>query len=233
MAITFVSNGTIQQTTLDSDSAPYPTGWAADDFLLLAVEDGGATLTADAGWTAVPGSNVIGSGVGLALWYRIAQAGDSGSVGYGGTSINQMQGTVLGYRGVDTTTPLDVTPVTGTAAASTSVTLPSVTTVNANAMVILAIARADDRASGNNFLSWTNANLTSLTERVDTNYAGGNDGSLGIADGIKATAGATGTTALSVSVSAASAYLTLALRPATGGPPPPTTYDSCGVLVAF
>jgi parallel beta-helix repeat protein len=214
-APTFVGAGTVAVTTLDDDTANYPAGWAADDLLLLLVENAGDSLTVDAGWTSA-GTPQLGTGTGLHVWYRVAQSGDGGSVGYHGSGINHMQGVVLAYRGVDTTTPLDVTSVGGTASASTSVTFPSITTVTANCMIVFALAAADDRATGNDFGSWTNANLTSLTERVDANTAQGNDGALGAADGVKATAGATGTTTASIVTSAAKAYMTIALRPSGG-----------------
>jgi MSHA biogenesis protein MshQ len=229
-APTFVGAGTVAATTLDDDTANYPAGWAADDLLLLLVENAGDSLTVDAGWTSA-GTPQLGTGTGLHVWYRVAQSGDGGSVGYHGSGINHMQGVVLAYRGVDTTTPLDATPVGGTASASTSITFSSITTVTADCMIVLALAAADDRAAGNDFGSWTNANLTSLTERVDANTAQGNDGALGAADGVKATAGATGTTTASISTSAGKAYMTIALRPTTGGGAP-SIPDSVGILLA-
>jgi hypothetical protein len=144
-----------------------------------------------------------------------------------------MQAALLAYRGVDNTTPIDVTPVGGTHAASSSATTgTSITTVTDNCMVAVAFVAADDTAAGNNWRSYANSNLDSLTEREDLNTAIGNDGSLGVADGVKVTAGAVGATTVTNNQGAAYAYMTVALRPSAGAPPP-STYDSCGVLVAF
>lgn len=99
-------------------------------------------------------------------------------------------------------------------------------------MVVVAFTAADDTAAGNNWRAFANSNLTSVTERGDFNTAIGNDGSLGICDGVKATAGAVGATTVTNNQGAAYSFMTVALRPASA-PPPPTTYNSVGVLVAF
>ena len=77
------------------------------------------------------------------------------------------------------------------------------------------VARAADSSSAQ-LSGWTNSNLTSLTERVDGGTTSGNGGGFGVATGVKATAGAYGTTTATLSTSSVQGRMSIALK-ATGG----------------
>lgn len=135
------SGGTVASTL--------PTGTTAGEFLLwnFGTSAGSGTppaATAPTGWSPIAG--VLNAHANY-LWYRIATGSE-------GTTINATVGTTTGtglvyyagiqrYAGVDTTTPIDAAGLTASTTTPTAVTLPSVTTVTANAWQ-LALLSVDD-----------------------------------------------------------------------------------------
>ena len=88
-----------------------------------------------------------------------------------------------------------------------------------NTLVVAAIATSKpDRTGTAVFSNWANGNLANLTEIVDNSSNAGNGGGLGIATGAKATAGAFGSTAVTLTDSAAKAMMSIAIKP-RGSPP--------------
>jgi hypothetical protein len=76
------------------------------------------------------------------------------------------------------------------------------------------VSTTDPDAVGTaNFSAWTNANLTSLTERIDNTQSAGNGGSIGVATGIKAIAGAYGNTTVTHVNSAVKGMMSIAIKP--------------------
>jgi MSHA biogenesis protein MshQ len=69
-----------------------------------------------------------------------------------------------------------------------------------------------DATSTAQFSGWANANLTSLTERTDDANKSNNGGSLGVATGIKATAGAYGNTTATHASSAVKGMMSIAIK---------------------
>ena len=55
--------------------------------------------------------------------------------------------------------------------------------------------------------------LSSLTERTDNSVTAGNGGGLGIATGVKAAAGATGNTAVTLATAASKGMMSIAIKP--------------------
>ena len=122
---------------------------------------------------------------------------------------------MIAIRGaVSSGDPWDVTAGGTEAASDTSGSIAGATTTVANTLVVTAIATSlPDASSTTNFSSWTNANLTSLTERIDNAVTAGNGGGLGAATGVKATAGAYGSTAVTLASSAYKAMMSIAIKP--------------------
>jgi MSHA biogenesis protein MshQ len=152
------------------------------------------------------------------FWARATSASMLGPI-LGGTT-DHIYAQLLTYRGVvNSGNPWDTTaPVGGVkAAASTAVTVTGVTTTYANAMVVQAVARDNDNAAAA-FSAQTNANLSSIAERVDAGTTNGNGGGFSVWDGTKVAAGATGNTTATVT-SSIDAFLTVALKPAGGVAP--------------
>jgi regulation of enolase protein 1 (concanavalin A-like superfamily) len=130
---------------------------------------------------------------------------------------------IITFRGVVASgNPWDVTAGNVASSASTSVSIPGATTTVANTLVAAIVARANDSSSAQ-ASGWTNSNLTSLTERVDGGTTSGNGGGFAVATGVKATAGAYGTTTATLSTSSVQGRMSIALKSSGGtGNNPPT-----------
>jgi len=130
-------------------------------------------------------------------------------------SGNHQLGRIIAIRGaVASGNPWDVTAGGVEAVSDTSGSIPGTTTTVTNTLVVTAIAAALPDAAGTaNFSSWTNANLTSLTEHTDNTVNAGNGGALGVATGIKATAGAYGNTAVTLANAAYKGMMSIAIKP--------------------
>lgn len=217
MAISFVN-----KSAFASGTGALTVGAVAstqnNDLILLFVESENQAVTTPTGYTIVTSSPVstgtaaTAGAVRLSVFYKFATGADTTTtVADSGDHTTAIK---IAYRGVDTTTPFDATPVSGIKTpASTTATFPSITTATANALVVLASALDLDLASTATTGAATNANLTTITERHDQTVIAGDGGGLVIIDGVKATAGSTGTTTATVT-STIQVYLTIALREA-------------------
>lgn len=222
MAISFVAAGTFASGT--TTAAPgLPAGVAAGDLLILAVETANVAVATPAGWNVATSSPVstgpanTAGGIRLSVFWRFFQTGDT-APSVSATGADHTTARIHAFRGVDSATPFDgVTPTTSTAAASTTLTMPGLTTVTANAWVVHLVGRDEDNGSTNGVTGApTNAGLTGLAERTDQVVNAGSGGGLFVATGLRATPGATGNTT-ATQVSSAFVALTLALRPAILG----------------
>ena len=159
--------------------------------------------------TAAPGRRSTNSPQGTGT------GGSSGSVAltvfwsrYNGTqgapttsdSGDHQIGRMIAIRGATTSgNPWDVTAGGVDATASTTATIPGATTTVANTLVVVAAAVGLPNSNGTaNFSAWTNANLSSITERTDNTRNAGVGGGIGVATGGKATAGAYGNTTVTL-----------------------------------
>ncbi len=240
---TLGTNTTYTYTIIDNDTAPMPTfvaagavasgtgtispalpsGLQTNDILLLFLETANQTISISnqngGTWTQVTGSpQGTGTAGGssatclTAFWSRY-----NGSQGAPTTSDsgNHQLGRMIAIRGATTSgNPWDVEAGGVDATSNTSGSIPGTTTTVANTLVVVAIATSLPDASGTaNFSGWTNANLSSLTERTDNTVTAGNGGGLGLATGGKATAGAYGATAVTLANAAVKGMMSIALKP--------------------
>lgn len=215
MAITYVNKSAFASGTA-ALTVGAVSGVVADDLILLFVESANQNIATPTGFTQVTNSPVstgtaaTAGGVRLAVFYRFATGADTTtSVADSGNHTTAIK---MAFRGVDTATPFDATPVSAIKTpASTSSSFPGITTATANAWIVHASALDLDAASTATTGTPTNANLTGLTERHDQTISGGVGGGLVVITGEKATAGATGNTTATVT-STIQVYLTMALR---------------------
>lgn len=161
-----------------------PSGWAEDDILLLFVEtDKGEAVTVD-GWSAAPNTPYDSTGLQTntrltVLWKR---AGSSESDPTTSDSGDHQIAGIMAVRGCVTTyDPFLVS--------SCSNVFTNFTTYISDVLVVNAGALGTDGLTTGQFSSWTNATLSSLTERFDEFTDVGNGGGFGVATGEKATAG--------------------------------------------
>jgi hypothetical protein len=219
---TYVGDGG-QASGAGAISPALPGSLRANDILLLFVETANQASSiatqGDLTWTEVTNSPQGANGGSLATSTRLTVfwARYDGVATVGPTtndSGNHQIGVIMAFRGVVTSgNPWDITSGGTETTSDTSGSIPTATTTVDNTLVVLAIATSVPDADGTAaFSSWTNANLANLTERFDVSRAINNGGALGIATGEKATAGATGTTAVTVSTSATKGMMTIALK---------------------
>ena len=225
MAISFVNKGSFAAVVDTNTSSPtIPASMQAGDFMVLVVETEGASISVSAGWTLAGsqlnrGTANNAGGVRLAVYTRAWVSGDAAPT-VTTTGAGHAVSMIFGFRGVDTTTPLDgVSPTTTSQAASTTLTMPGITTATGNAVVVHCMALDRDFASSNTVTgNPTNANLTftgfgTSGELHDQIVADRRGGGIFVAAGLNVVAGATGNT---TATQASSAYLgiTLSLRAA-------------------
>lgn len=189
-----------------------------NDLILIFLESANQAFTPVTGYLNVPSSPqgagtaaAIGA-VRLTIFYKFSNGtettyitGDSGNHNFVASMV---------IRGVDLAIPFNAS-AGNTAAAATTITCPAVTTTVPECLIINAIATDYDANSSAVFASATNANLTNITERIDSATSQQNGGGLGIFTGLKGTSGSTGTTTVTYTtpISEESANITLALAP--------------------
>lgn len=197
-----------------------PTGILTDDVLLLFLETANQAITIPTPnggtWTEVTGSpQGTGTAAGTSatrltcFWSRYN--GTQGAPTTSDSGDHQV-GVIVAYRGCVTSgNPWDVTSSGVEATSDTSWSITGATTTVANCRVVIAGARMND-AAGAHFSAWTNADLSDIQERFDDGTTQGNGGGIGIADGLKATAGAYGATTVTNATTTVKAFLTIALK---------------------
>jgi hypothetical protein len=184
--IAYVSSSTTTYASRTNTTVTAPTGIQDGDLILLGILTGNNTEAVDptppAGFTLVAStdtSDTPGFNVEMRV-YRKTAASESGNYTFTHATASS-QGFALVYRGVDASSPLDVTATAnnGGAAAGTTTTATGVTTVTANTRLVFIAQDWADTAN----------NLTppsGMTERFDVSpliYA---------ADALQASAGASG-----------------------------------------
>ena len=219
---TFVAAGSVASGT-GTITPALPSGRQTNDILLLFVETANqaVSITNQNGgtWTQVTGSP---QGTGTAggssatrltvFWSRYNGTQGAPTVSDSG---NHQLGRMIAIRGATTSgDPCDVTAGGVESTSDTSGSIPGATTTVANDLVVVAIATSlPDANSTSRFSGWTNADLSSLTERTDNSVNAGNGGGLATATGVKATAGAYGATAVTLASSATKGMMSIVLKP--------------------
>jgi hypothetical protein len=214
----FVAAGS--QTVGTGDISVTPPTTQEHDLMLLFVESANQPGADPSGWTAVTGAQQ-GTGTGgaaaavaLEVFWRRASASE-GNVTVTDRGDHTL-GVILTFRGVVRNgLPYDV--VSGTTQSSTaSAVIPGATTTVDNTMVVLAIARDND-AAANATSAWTNSDLADLPagfKKYDNGTTTGQGGGLAINTGFKQSAGAYGSTAVTMTNATIMANASLALKPA-------------------
>lgn len=199
---------------------PFPGGAVAvnDIFIDVAESVGGQNYTLPSGWAHVTGSPVV-QGVNTQLtviWRRYDGVFTAPAL----TGITDHAiGRMIAIRGCPTTgTPWDVVASSVEAVSDTSISWPTTAaTTQVNDLVLLIAATSADIATAQ-ISTVTNANLTSITERMDNATATGNGGVIICYTGIKATLGAVGVSTATLTTAGFKSMMTLAMKDAIPGP---------------
>jgi hypothetical protein len=195
-----------------------PAGWAKNDILLIFVESDPAdpAPAIPAGYAHVTGSSVSTTGTRLTVFWKRAAAVEAAPVLL--DVGNHLLARMIAVRGCRTTdNPWELTTTSVEAVSDTSGSASGPTTTQANTFIVIAATSdfdpgADDTAG---YSAFTNAALGSLTEQIDNRAAVGNGGTLGVATGTKATAGAVGATTYTLANAGNKAHLVIAFAPTT------------------
>lgn len=180
--------------------------------------------TTPAGWTQLFRAQTTTDGMTFQVIYKVANGSET-SVSFSSTSTNTSIAAVAEFSGIDTTTPLDVTPATFSSSTANTTTSISITPVT-NGCDLVFCQGQDDGGSDYAFtFSTTSGTTGAWTTRADINSTFLN-AALGSA--VQATAGAL--TAQVVSTSGGRAGILIALRPSTT---PSSVFDDSGSFPGF
>lgn len=216
---------------LDIDVGP-----AQDRDLLVMICESDDPVSTPTGWTKVACSPSQNTNTEASAFIRVADCSGSGgapdcdgaceacAVGHSGN--HQMCGIVVVTRFTfDIADPLDAC-TTNTQATTTSVSISGTTSTVNNTLVFAVTAGAEQNTVG--FSGWTNANLSSADERIDATTNEGNDGTLGVATGVRVSAGSWGTTTATGN-STTKANLSFNINPAPAGTNTPTATQTATI----
>jgi hypothetical protein len=192
--ISYVGSGTVTgDWGASTVTVPYPSGIQAGDLLILLMYRAYG-MAAPSGWTHIRSTQDSSLPLAAACtYYKYHDTGSSVNVALG-ISAGSGLGVVFAFRGTASSSPINAN--TGNEGSGGTATFNGITTTVDNC-VVCACGAWWQNASGldtTNFSSWSNANLTGLTEAIDTNWDSGSPAWPGmvLAYGTMATAGATG-----------------------------------------
>lgn len=223
-------SGTAVSATAAGATCAWPTHQAGDIAVLIVEHSGGAaTAITPTNWTLLPGSDIRDistiAGSRAYVYLRRATSGAMPTVALPfPTNADHVLGQIHVVQDVDPNLALaSIVAVVSckgpncTGVASTTATLPSITTPTANCLVGLIVTRPDDSASTTHYGTPSNAGLTSISAGVEAGTTDGNGGGFVFAWGTRAVAGATGTTTISKTVSTTDTYHVIAFPPLMQG----------------
>jgi hypothetical protein len=223
----FVASG-VEASGVDDITPALPAGWAAGHLFLLAVETANQAVSAPAGWTETtnsPQSTGTAGGTSatrLHVFQRIAQSGDTAPTV--ADSGDHQIAWITAFSGIDATTPVLTSAGSVLSSAGQTGTATGFTTTVADCLIVMIGTHAEDLADDAACVV-ANANLTSVTVRKTFNSTAGNGGCLVVATGIRAAAGAIGSTTFEWSndadgqpISNVQAMLVLALQETVSTP---------------
>ncbi len=226
---TWVANGTAVTSTGSAISPAWPAHQQNDIAFLFVETAGGSaiSLSTASGFVQIGTTQSTGTSTGgtkLAVYWCRA-TGTAMAAPTVGATTDHLYGVIVTYRGgVSTGNPISANTGGVKASASTSVSMPGVTTLFPNEKVIYALARDNDSASAA-LSSQANTSVTSILERFDAGTADGGGGGIAVTDATKAVAGATGTMTGSIT-SSINAYVTFSIIPSEPPVITPNTADA-------
>lgn len=196
----------------------FPAGWAAGDLAILQIsyDPTNQTLPAvPAGWTAIDQARNTGTAstndAAGGLYRRVLQAGDVAPLLTQGAGGNYFRARMAVFRGADPDAPIEAVAVGQEILQSIVNDHAAVTTLGLERM----IAYFECGGSAATHISFTDADLASVTQAHHDASTSGNDHYSSMHYGVKATAGAVGANAVhTINISADVVIWTVALKPA-------------------
>jgi len=220
-AAAYRSSGTFTVGT-GSITPPYPADMAAGDICLLAVtsENEAISLTTANGFAELAlwspqsaGTAATNPGSRLAVFWKRTVGGDSAPVV--ADSGNNTEGVIHCFSGIlNSGNPWDTGAGGNDSAANdTSGNIPGSTTTVNDTLVVLLESTSNNATGTTNCSAWTNVNLANLTEWQDNSNTAGLGGGSCMATGEKTSAGAYGTTTVTMAATTYKGAISVALKP--------------------
>lgn len=188
---------------------------AANDFLIgWAITDSTSGAdTVPSGWTQTFRGTSTFDGAALLVGYKLADGSET-SAAFNSTGSNTMIAGVLSFDSIDTTTPLDVTPVTFSSSTGSTTTSMSITPATDGCDIVFVQGQDAGNSDYTFTFSTTSGTTGAWTTRVDQRSGFFNAGA---GSAVQTTAGAL--TAQCVSTSGGRIGVLYALRTTGGGAP--------------
>jgi len=163
-----------------------PTGYTAGNLFIMLVEDSDQAITTPSGWTLK--GDITSTDTKLAVYYKIVTASES-SVVINDTG-DHTTGMIFEFSGVDITNPIQTVFGTyGTIASSRFRIYPTLTTTQANQLVVLCQGNGRDATLLNPLTDWIPDTLDSITVAHDQISSINRGGGIALAYGNKAVIG--------------------------------------------
>ena len=218
--IEFVNVGTFTSAGGGTNiTVTMPANLKVNDLIMVLVYSSNQAITIPTGWTEI--GNQANQAVGvagnngatrLAVFYRWATTSNP-SVTVTGTA-DVTAGQSIAFRFVNKNNPFIATASGTQASSANNPTLNGITTTCANAFIFFAMGVGRDNTGTANFTGFTNANLNTITERMDASTATGNGGGVAAWTAFAALTGAIGnSTATKSGWTDSTTHLTIGLRP--------------------
>ncbi len=212
--ISFVAASTAgASAATNSITVNKPAGLVANDVMLALITQRGTNFPLDSTMISVPtGWSLVlardnTSTVGLAIYRKVATAGEPASYTWTLGASDQTEGAIVAFRGVDTSNPVSASGSQANAAATTY-TAPTITTTTGNAMLVAFF-------TANNGSVTVNA-ATGMTQSSNAgNGSAANGVSVGSSYVLQPGAGATGSKTSTGNTSLINLGALVALRPAS------------------
>ncbi len=214
--ITYVANRTAAANS-NAVTITKPVGVATNDLLITTLGQRGQSATpflrvtpagAPAGWTRITGVS-SGANLGIDAYWKLATATEPASYTWTLNRSDRTVGSIVVFRGVDTTIPAVVQGTQHNVTASTTYTAPSINTgAVANTMLLALYGIADGRRTINGATG-----MTQIFSASSNNAASGL--ALGASYAAQAAPGATGTRLSAGNTSLVNLGMLVALRTAT------------------
>ena len=216
------SSGTFTAGT-GTITPPYPTNMAANDICLLVAEseNQAISLSVAQGFVEVTnspqsaGTAATNPANRIAVFWKKTVGGDTAPTV--ADSGDHTTGLIHCFFNVTTSgNPWDITAGGNDSAANdTTGVIPGATTATANTLVVLIQGSSRNGTGSTECSAFSNADLTTLTERTDNTHTAGLGGGHCMATGEKATASAYGDTTVTLANTTYKGAMSIALKPFT------------------
>ena len=211
-AITYVSVSTAVANS-NSLTINKPAGMLANDLMIAVLgqrNQNANPIASSAGWSRINGTNDAAN-LGVDVYWKLATAAEPASYPWTFTKSARIAGTIMAFRGVNTTFPILASGSRINTPASTTYTAPSISTgVVSNAMLVAIYARTNAAGA-----------ISAATGMTLINSLSSGGGASGLVTGasrlIQAAAGATGNKLSARNTSSTSLGMLVALNPALTG----------------